>query len=142
MLENFRLRVFRAVAEHMNFRKAGEKLYISQPAVTQQIKALEDELGIAVFERSASGVKLTIAGQILLEYSERLCRLAEEAENKLANLKGEAAGELILGASTTLAQYVLPPHLAAFARRFSAIQLHMFSQNTEHIVNGVASKRF
>ena len=142
MLENFRLKVFRAVAENMSFRKAGEKLYLSQPAVTQQIKALEEELGTTVFERSASGVTLSAAGKILLDYSERLSRLAEEAENKLANLKGEAAGELVLGASTTLAQYVLPPHLAAFARRFPAVQLQMFSQNTEHIAEGVAGKHF
>jgi DNA-binding transcriptional LysR family regulator len=142
MLENFRLKVFRAVAEHMSFRKAGEKLYLSQPAVTLQIKALEDELGTTVFERSANGVKLSAAGQILLDYSQRLSQLAEEAENKLASLKGEAAGELVLGASTTLAQYVLPPHLAAFARRFPAVQLRMFSQNTEQIAEGVASGRF
>src|SRR5262249_34059224 len=99
-------------------------------------------LGTTVFERSASGVKLSAAGQILLDYSERLRQLAEEAENKLANLKGEAAGELVLGASTTLAQYVLPPHLAAFSRRFPAIPLQMFSQNTEHIAEGVAARRF
>ena len=142
MLENFRLKVFRAVAEHMSFRKAGEKLYLSQPAVTLQIKALEDELGTTVFERSANGVSLTAAGKILLDYSDRLYRLAEEAENSIASLKGEAAGELSLGASTTLAQYVLPPHLAAFARRFPAVQLRMFSQNTEHIVEGVALRHF
>jgi LysR family transcriptional regulator, transcriptional activator of the cysJI operon len=63
MLENFRLKVFRAVAENMSFRKAGEKLYLSQPAVTQQIKALEEELGTTVFERSASGVTLSAAGK-------------------------------------------------------------------------------
>jgi DNA-binding transcriptional LysR family regulator len=142
MLENFRLKVFRAVAEHMSFRKAGEKLYLSQPAVTLQIKALEGELGTTVFERSANGVKLTTAGQILLNYAERLCRLAEEAENSLANLKGEATGELVVGASTTLAQYVLPPHLAAFARRYPALQLQVFSKNTEHIVEAVAAKHF
>ena len=142
MLENFRLKVFRAVAEHLSFRKAGEKLYLSQPAVTMQIKALEEGLGVTVFERSASGVKLSAAGEILLDYAERLSQLAEEAENKLAGLKGEVSGELILGASTTLAQYVLPPHLAAFARRFPAIQLQVFSDNTEHIAEGVASRRF
>jgi DNA-binding transcriptional LysR family regulator len=94
MLENFRLKVFRAVAENLSFRKAGEKLYLSQPAVTLQIKALEDELGTTVFERSATGVKLSAAGKILLDYSERLSRLAEEADNKLANLKGEATGNI------------------------------------------------
>ncbi len=66
MLENFRLKVFRSVAEHMSFRKAGEALYLTQPAITLQIKALEDELGTKLFERSASGVRLTEAGNVLL----------------------------------------------------------------------------
>jgi LysR family transcriptional regulator, transcriptional activator of the cysJI operon len=142
MLENFRLKVFRTVAEHLNFRKAGEQLFLSQPAVTLQIKALEDELGIAVFERSGAGVRLTAAGMILLDYAKRLCQLAEEAESSLAALQGEVSGKLALGASTTIAQYVLPRQLAAFARRFPATQLQVFSQNTEHIVEGVAARRY
>ena len=86
MLENFRLRVFRAVAEQLNFRKAGEQLYLTQPAVTLQIKTLEEELGTKLFERSASGVTLTTAGNTLLVYADKLGRLAEEAENQLASL--------------------------------------------------------
>ena len=142
MLENFRLKVFRAVAEHLSFRKAGEALYLTQPAVTLQVKTLEEELGTKLFERSASGVRLTQAGKVLLEYAEELHRLAERAEARIAALKGEVVGSLMLGASTTIAQYVLPSILAEFSRGFPAIQLQVFSENTEHIAEGVAGKRF
>lgn len=69
MLENFRLTVFRAVAEHLSFRKAGEALYLTQPAVTLQVKTLEEELGLKLFERSSMGVSLTEAGRLLLQYA-------------------------------------------------------------------------
>lgn len=141
-LENFRLRVFRAVAQHLSFRKAGEMLYLTQPAVTLQIKALEEELGTKLFERSASGVRMTEAGQVLRGYANRLHQLAEEAEGRLAALKGEATGDLVLGASTTIAQYVLPVQLAEFARTYPAIRLQVFSENTEHVADGVATGRF
>ncbi len=142
MLENFRLRVFRSVAEHLNFRKAGEALYLTQPAVTLQIKTLEEELGTRLLERSASGVRLTEAGNILLQYARQLSGLAEQAEQEIANLKGKAAGELVIGASTTIAQYVLPPLLAEFAHQFPAVQIRVFSANTERITAGVASEHF
>jgi DNA-binding transcriptional LysR family regulator len=142
MLENFRLRVFRAVAAHLSFRKAAEQLYLTQPAITLQIKTLEDEMGARLFERRATGVTLTEAGKSLLPYAVQLARMAEEAENTLAQLKGEASGELALGASTTIAQYVLPSHLAGFARRFPSIHLRVSSENTERIVEGVVSGRF
>jgi DNA-binding transcriptional LysR family regulator len=142
MLENFRLKVFRAVAQHLSFRKAGEALYLTQPAVTQQVKALEEELAAKLFQRSASGVRLTEAGKILLEYAERLHQLANEAENRVAALKGDPAGELVLGASTTIAQYVLPALLAEFSRTYPGIQLQVLSANTEHIAEGVANGSF
>jgi DNA-binding transcriptional LysR family regulator len=142
VLENFRLKVFRSLAKHRSFRKAGEALYISQPAVTLQIKALEDELGVKLFERRASGVLLTEAGHILLQFADKIHRLSEEAENQIANLSGGTTGELVIGASTTIAQYVLPPFLAEFARNFPHIQLQVFSENTEHVAEGVSTGRF
>lgn len=142
MLENFRLRMFRGVVEQLNSRKAGEQIYLTQPAVTLQIKTLEEELGTTRFERSASGVTLTTAGDTLLVYADKLGVLAEQAENQLASMKGGSAGELALGASTTIAQYVLPLRLAAFARRYPAIHLRVASENTEHIADGVATGRF
>ena len=142
VLENFRLKVFRAVAEHLSFRKAGEALYLTQPAVTLQIKTLEEELGAQLFERSASGVRLTAAGKLLLPYAQQLHQIAEEAHNELAGLKGGVVGDLVLGASTTIAQYVLPPLVSDFVRTFPDVRLHVLSQNTEQIAEGVAGGRF
>ena len=142
MLENFRLRVFRTVAEQLSFRKAGEKLYLTQPAVTLQIKTLEAEVAAKLFDRNASGISLTAAGRTLLDHALKLAALAEEAENQLAQLKGDAGGDLVLGASTTIAQYVLPAPLAAFAARYPAIHLQVASENTERIAEGVAAGRF
>jgi DNA-binding transcriptional LysR family regulator len=142
VLENFRLKVFRAVAAHLSFRKAGEALYMTQPAVTLQIKTLEAELGLRLFERKSTGVFLTDAGKLLLTYAESLHQLAEDAENQLARLSGGVAGELVLGASTTIAQYVLPAALAEFSRSYPEIQLQVFSENTEQISEGVAGGRF
>src|SRR5215467_4561741 len=104
-LENFRLKVFRAVAEHLNFRRAAEHLFLSQPAVTLQIKALETDLGIRLFDRSSNRVDLTRQGAILLRYAERIAALTSEAEQELGVGIGEFSGELSLGASTTIAQY-------------------------------------
>ena len=70
-LENFRLTVFRKVAEQLSFRKAAEELYLTQPAISLQIKALEEELGAVLFDRSGSQVRLTSAGATLLEYAEQ-----------------------------------------------------------------------
>jgi DNA-binding transcriptional LysR family regulator len=142
MLENFRLKVFRAVAQQLSFRRAAEALYLTQPAVTLQVKTLEEELGLKLFERSSTGVSLTEAGKLLLQDAEQLHLLALQAENRLAALKGQATGELVLGASTTIAQYVLPPLLAEFSRRYPGIQLQVFSQNTEHVAEGMANGRF
>ena len=142
LLENFRLKVFRAVAEYLSFRKAGEALFLTQPAVTLQIKALEEEIGTKLFVRSASGVQVTEAGKVLLQYADRMHQLADEAEGRLASLKGETAGDLVLGASTTIAQYVLPALLADFSRTYPAIRLQVFSENTEHVAEGVANGRF
>jgi LysR family transcriptional regulator, transcriptional activator of the cysJI operon len=66
-LENFRLKVFRAVAEHLNLRKAAEHLFLTQPAVTQQIKALEEDLGVRLFDRAAGRVSLTRQGTLRTE---------------------------------------------------------------------------
>ncbi len=70
-LENFRLKVFRTVAEHLNFRKAAEHLFLTQPAITLQVKALEDDLGIRLFDRSANRVSLTPQGSLLLDTLKR-----------------------------------------------------------------------
>jgi DNA-binding transcriptional LysR family regulator len=136
-LENFRLVVFRAVAERLSFRKAGEDLYLTQPAVSLQIKALEEDLGVQLFDRTGRQIALTPAGTILLEYAQDVHAVLDQAERRIASLNGEHAGELALGASTTIAQYVLPRLLAEFRREHPRIHITLISGNTEQIVAAV-----
>src|SRR6516225_6364934 len=133
-LENFRLKVFRAVAEHLSFRKAAEHLFLTQPAVTLQIKALENDLGIRLFDRSAGRISLTRQGSILLRYANKIAVLASQAEHDLGEGDGQVSGELSLGVSTTIAQYVLPRLLGAFLDEHPRVQLSLHSGNTSEIV--------
>ncbi len=140
-LENFRLVVFRAVAEKLSFRKAAEGLYLTQPAVSLQIKALEEEVGVQLFDRTGAHITLTPAGRVLLNYSEQIKTLIVEAGHEIAALSGEHAGQLALGASTTIAQYVLPRLLGEFRREHPRVNPTMISGNTEHIVELVEKQK-
>ena len=140
-LENFRLKVFRAVAEHRNFRKAAERLFLTQPAVTLQIKALESDLGVRVFDRTGGRITLTHQGSLLLEFANQLASLAAEAEQKLGCSEGSVTGELALGASTTIAQYVLPRLLGAFQNEHPKIQFSLQSGNTSEVVRWLLEGR-
>lgn len=133
-LENFRLKVFRTVAELLSFRKAAEKLFLTQPAVTLQIKALEDELGVRVFDRTGGRVSLTPQGRLLLRHAQRIFRIITEAEQELAADEGQLSGELALGVSTTIAQYVLPRLIGAFLAEHPRVRFSLHSGNTEEIV--------
>ncbi|WP_263366623.1 LysR family transcriptional regulator [Edaphobacter bradus] len=145
-MENFRLKVFRTVAEGLSFRKAAEVLHLSQPAVSQQIRALEEEAGVRLFDRAGgeghgTQIALTEAGRVLLKYANRAAQTMAEAQRALAALNHEVAGELRLGASTTVAQYVLPHILGAFLRQYPHVKLSVVSGNTERIVQVVAEER-
>jgi DNA-binding transcriptional LysR family regulator len=140
-LENFRVVIFRAVAEQLSFRKAAEELYLTQPAVSLQIKALEEDLGVQLFDRSGSHISLTDAGRILLGYSRQFGAILAQAEDDIAALSGEHAGHLALGASTTIAQYVLPRLLAEFTRERPRVHPTLVSGNTEHIVEAVETQK-
>jgi LysR family transcriptional regulator, transcriptional activator of the cysJI operon len=133
-MENFRLKVFRAVAAQASFRKASESLHLSQPAVSQHIHALEEELGLRLFDRSGTRIELTSAGSLLLKYAERSAHILEEARAALSNLNGAASGQLRLGASTTVAQYILPHMLGVFLKDNPKVTLSVVSGNTEEIV--------
>lgn len=133
-LENFRLKVFRTVAQHLSFRKAAEHLFLTQPAVTLQIKALEDDLGLRLFERAPNGVSLTAKGSLLLRYAQEAAALVAEAEQKLASEDGQMSGQFAVGASTTIAQYVLPRLIGAFLAEHPRVNLLLHSGNTEEIV--------
>ena len=145
-LENFRLHVFRTVAQQMSFRKAAEVLHLSQPAVSQQIRALEEEIDTRLFDRAAgeghgTQIALTEAGRVLLTYADRAADTMDEASQALAALNQSVTGELKIGASTTVAQYVLPRILGAFLRQYPHVRLSLISGNTEHIADAVLQQR-
>jgi LysR family transcriptional regulator, transcriptional activator of the cysJI operon len=145
-LENFRLRVFRAVAEELSFRKAAEVLHLSQPAVSQHVHALEEEAGVQLFDRARGGghgsqISLTEAGRVLLGYANRAAETVAEARRALAALNDETVGPLRLGASTTVAQYLLPRILGAFLKQYPQVKLSLVSGNTEQIVEAVTEKK-
>lgn len=142
-MENFRLKVFRTVAAEMSFRKAAEALHLSQPAVSQQIRSLEEETGVRLFDRGSgdghgSQIALTEAGRVLLSYAESAAGTMAEAQRALAALNEDVSGELRLGASTTVAQYVLPRILGSFLRQYPHVHLSVMSGNTERIAEAVA----
>jgi len=126
--------VFRAVAEHLNFHKAAEQLFLTQPAVTLQIKALESDLSVRLFDRKGGRVSLTRQGSILLTYANKLATVASEAERELGCKDRKVSGELTLGVSTTIAQYVLSRLLSAFLAEYPLIDLRLHSGNTSEIV--------
>jgi DNA-binding transcriptional LysR family regulator len=140
-LDNFRLVVFRAVAEQRSFRKAAEELYLTQPAVSLQIKALEEELGVQLFDRTGTQARLTAAGTVLLGYARRTHELLVSAEHDVAALNGKFAGRLALGASTTIAQYVLPRLLGEFSKEHPGVCPTLISGNTEQIVLAVNEQK-
>jgi LysR family transcriptional regulator, transcriptional activator of the cysJI operon len=134
---NFRLKVFRAVAKHMNFRRAAEELCLTQPAVTLQIKTLEQQLGVQIFDRSGTRISLTPAGNSLLKYARKIERLEAEAMAALSQLSGDQRGELRLGASLTIAQYILPHILAEFQRHYPQVLPHLITCNTERVLEAL-----
>jgi DNA-binding transcriptional LysR family regulator len=136
-LDNFRLVVFSTVAEQRSFRKAAEELYLTQPAVSLQIKALEEDIGVQLFDRTGTQIALTEAGKILLGYFQQSNALFVQAEQEIGALSGNHAGQFALGASTTIAQYVLPRLLGEYCRKNPRVHPTLISGNTEHIVEAV-----
>ncbi len=140
MLESFRVRVFRAVARHLNFSRAAEELLLTQPAVTQQIKALEDELGVPLFDRGGGHITLTPGGTALLSFAEKMKVLSDEAVEAVAAVHGRLAGELVLGASQTIGQYLLPNFVAAFLRNQPNVRLTARSGNTDQMIEALLAR--
>jgi DNA-binding transcriptional LysR family regulator len=128
---DFRLQVFQTVAKRLNFTKAAAELYITQPAVSKHIQELEHQFKVKLFDRNGSKIKLTNAGEILLQHTEQLFGIYRNLEFEMNNLTLQHSGRLRIGASTTVAQYVLPPVLAAFHKKFPEVQISLVTNNTE-----------
>jgi DNA-binding transcriptional LysR family regulator len=130
---DFRLKVFQSVAQNLSFTKASNELFVTQPAITKHIKELESEFEVKLFDRIGNKIFLTEAGSILLSYADHIVSLHNEAKFEISQLKGNLEGNIRLGASTTIAQYVIPSALAKFNERFPEIKLSLINGNTERI---------
>lgn len=132
-MDDFRLRVFIAAAGTLNFTKCAEQLYISQPAVSRHIGELEARYKVQLFERNGSRLSLTEAGRVMLEHARRIADEYRSLQYGMDRLTGGLGGELRVGASTTIAQYVLPRVLARFTARYPEVKISLLSGNSEQV---------
>ena len=132
-MENFRLKVFRSVAKNLSFTKASSELFITQPAITKHIQALEKQYGVRLFNRKSNRINLTPAGKVLYDYTKQLNHLERKLEEEMSRFKETETGTLRLGASTTIAQYVIPPILSEFRKKYPDVKLSLLNGNSEQI---------
>ncbi len=132
-MSDFRLKVFQSVARNLSFTKASQELFISQPAITKHIQELESTYQTRLFDRQGGKISLTESGQLLLEHCERILEEYRKLEYEMHLLHNQYTGELRLGASTTIAQYVLPPMLGTFISKFPQVELSLLNGNTREM---------
>lgn len=132
-----RLKVFSTVARLLSFTKAAEALHMTQPAVTFQIRQLEEQFNTRLFDRTHNRINLTEAGERVYHYATRIFDLYDEMENSVRELTGEISGVLTIGASTTIAEYMLPALLGEFKRAYPEVGLRLRVANTDGIVSMV-----
>lgn len=138
----FNHQVFLAVAQYASFTKASEALFISQPAVSKHIKQMEEYYQSPLFERHGNTVVLTEAGKVLYQHLQAAYDIRKQIEFDLAGLNSErlVKGELKLGASTTIALYIIPPVLSAFRKRYPDVKISLLNRNSENVMNALLAK--
>ncbi len=134
-----RLQVFHTVARLLSFTKAAETLHMTQPAVTFQIRQLEEYFNTRLFDRTHNRISLTAAGERVYEYADRILSLYSEMNNRVRELTGDVSGILLIGASTTIAEYVLPALLADFQARHKNVHIRLTVSNSLGVVHMVES---
>ena len=132
-----RLQVFHTVARLLSFTKAAETLHMTQPAVTFQVRQLEEYFNTRLFDRTHNRISLTEAGERVYEYADRIFDLYNDMENSVREMTGEIRGALTIGASTTIAEYMLPALLGDFGTRYPEVTIHLRVSNSEGIVSMV-----
>jgi DNA-binding transcriptional LysR family regulator len=135
------LRVFVGVVDAGGFSRAAARLHVSQPAVSRAVIGLERETGVALLDRGARSVRLTDAGAALYDRAVELFAVERSAEEDLRARLALDRGVLHLGASTTIATYLLPPVLGAFRARHPGIRLHVTSANTRAVARALLRRR-
>jgi DNA-binding transcriptional LysR family regulator len=132
-----RLQVFYTVARLLSFTKAAESLHMTQPAVTFQVRQLEEYFNTRLFDRTHNRISLTDAGERVYEYAAQIFDLYAQMDNAVRDMTGEISGILIIGASTTIAEYMLPSLLGDFKKKYPDVNVHLKVSNSEGIVSMV-----
>jgi len=132
-----RLQVFHTVARLLSFTKAAETLHMTQPAVTFQVRQLEEHFNTRLFDRTHNRINLTEAGKQVFNYADKIFILYAEMNNAVREVTGEVSGALIIGASTTIAEYMLPALLGDFKAKYPDVTVHLKVSNTDGIVHMV-----
>ena len=126
--------LFYVVANHKSISDAANSLYISQPAISFQIKKLENNLGVALFTRTKHGMVLTDEGKVLYEYVKQAMDSLNNGENTLSNLKNLETGSIRIGSSTTLCRHILVPYLEKFHKRYPNIDISINNSTSNNLL--------
>ncbi|MEV4395268.1 LysR family transcriptional regulator [Nonomuraea sp. NPDC049607] len=132
-----RLWIFMTVVECGGFSAAAQKLYLSQPSVSHQVRQLEQSLRATLIDRSGARIRLTPEGEVMLEYARRVFLLADEAVAAIRQVSGLQTGKLVAGGTTTVGTYLLPPLLAAFRDRHPGIEIGIQVGNGQRVERGL-----
>jgi DNA-binding transcriptional LysR family regulator len=132
-----RLQVFHTVARLLSFTKAAEALHMTQPAVTFQVRQLEEYFNTRLFDRTHNRITLTAVGELVYAHAEQIFQLYGQMENAVKDITGDVSGVLLIGASTTIAEYMLPALLGDFKNRYTEVTIRLRVANTDEIVSMV-----
>ncbi|MBI4637574.1 MAG: LysR family transcriptional regulator [Candidatus Rokubacteria bacterium] len=136
-----RLEIFAKVAELGSFSRAAESLFLTQPTVSEHVRALEDELGVQLLDRLGRGATPTRAGQLLLGYARRILALNREARQAIDQFQGRMSGELVVGGSTIPGEYVLPALVGQFKGKYPDISICLLIGSSRQVNEWVEEGR-
>jgi|JFJP01.1.fsa_nt_gi DNA-binding transcriptional LysR family regulator len=132
MIDLQKIETFLCAAEKLNISETAKQIHLSQPTVSHQIKLLELELGVTLFIRNSTGLKLTDAGRLMLPWARRLIHDTNDLKEMMGSLQHEIVGELSIACSTTAGKYILPQMAARFSQRFPGIKVRILACGPEH----------
>ncbi|MFC0189903.1 LysR substrate-binding domain-containing protein [Fictibacillus aquaticus] len=133
-MDFYQLKTFYQVAKQRSFTRAAVVLSISQPAVSRQIEALEQKLGLTLFHRVGREIKLTDAGTFLFENAEKILSLVNQTESFMEGMKNVNSGSIVVGASTTIGNYLMAPIVINFMKKYPGVNIKLEIQPTDEIL--------
>ena len=140
MFSLYQLRIFRAVAETESMSQAAERLFLTQPAVSHHIRALEEDLGIRLFHRDKRGVRLTEAGSVFLEYANKILHLAAEAKREAARAGGLTRSVVRIGASPNVGTALLPSWILSFHKKCPRVTTSLKTAITPAVIKAIRNR--